>query len=80
MAFNENPTVATKPPKDCRIVAVKDKIKVNENDIVQEDAYLEDLASPGFKFKKYGGGSSKKENRKQEESDDEGFTDVMDKW
>ena len=33
------------------MAAVKDKIKVDESDVVKEDAYNEDLASPYFKFK-----------------------------
>ena len=42
------------------MTAVKDKIKVDEKDVVKEDAYLEDLASPYFKFKPLAGSGIKK--------------------
>ena len=33
---------------------MKDKLKVNDKDVVKEDAFNEDLATPYFKFKMFG--------------------------
>ena len=53
------------------MAAVKDKIKVDENDVVKEDAYLEDLASPYFKFKPLAGSGIKKNSK------DDGYNTVV---
>ena len=60
-------------PKE-RMAAVKDKIKVDEKDVVKEDAYLEDLASPYFKFKPLAGSGIKKNSK------GDGFSNVTEKW
>ena len=56
------------------MAAVKDKIKVDEKDVVKEDAYLEDLASPYFKFKPLAGSVIKKNSK------GDGFSNVIEKW
>ena len=53
------------------MTAVKEKIKVDEKDVVKEDAYLEDLASPYFKFKSFSSSKKKKKNS------DEGLSAVI---
>lgn len=53
------------------MAAVKDKIKVDENDVVKEDAYHEDLASPYFRFKSLAGSGIKKNSK------DDGYNTVI---
>ena len=53
---------------------VKQKIKVDEKDVVKEDAINEDLVSPYFKFKQQYGQSNKKEKSNI------GFGGTMEHW